>query len=315
MKAAVVTTLGGPPSLGDFATPAPARGETIVEVMAASIKQLDRAIVGGRHYASPGEVPYVAGTDGVARTSKGPAYFAVERAPYGAMAELAPAAWLVPLPENLDPILAAAIVNPALGAWLPLKWRGRLRRGEAVVVIGATGASGRLAVAAARLLGAGRVVAAGRRGEVLASLDVDATIDLVSDPATLKAAFAAEARRGIGVVVDYVWGAPAEAMIAALTGTDLHASNASATRLVSVGGMAAPTITLPSAALRASRLEIIGSGTANFPPRAKLKRVVAEILTHAAAGRMSVATREAPLADVARIWAEPADDRRIVLRP
>ena len=136
------------------------------------------------------------------------------------------------------------------------------------MVLGATGGTGRLAVRAARLLGAGRVVAAGRRLEQLAALDTDLRIDLRLPAQELRNRFSEEAERGIGVVVDYIWGTPSETLIDVLVKSDLAAEDlrGPGVRLVSVGAMAGPTITLPSAALRGSRLSILGSGTANFPP-------------------------------------------------
>lgn len=317
MRAAVLEALGGTPRLDGFAEPSVVGNETLVRVAAAALKPLDRAIAAGTHYSSPRVLPIVCGTDGAGVLPDGtPVYFAVDRRPYGAMAEQAPATWTVPLPTGLDPALAAAIVNPALAAWLPLQWRAALRPGETVVVLGATGAAGRMAVRAARLLGAGRVVAAGRRQDVLATLGADATIDLRLDSAALRDAFAAEAARGIGVVVDYVWGPAAEALIAVLVQGDLGAAGGAeaGVRLVSVGAMAAPDIALPSAALRGSRLTILGSGTGNFPPRARLRAAVAEILAHARSGAIGLAVERVPLDEVAAAWGRPGDpDRRLVL--
>lgn len=131
MKAAIIDALGQLPRFGDFAEPLAEGDEIVVTVTAASIKQLDRAIAAGTHYSSPRELPVIPGTDGVGRLPDGAqVYFAANRRPFGGMAELAPASWTVPLPVGMDNALAAAIVNPALGAWLPIMWRGGLRPGE-----------------------------------------------------------------------------------------------------------------------------------------------------------------------------------------
>lgn len=316
MKAAIVDRFGAAPRFGTFAEPLAEAGETLVAVTHASIKQLDRAIVSGTHYSSPRTLPMIPGTDGVGRRADGtPVYFMAGRTPFGAMAENAPATLVVPLPEGIDHGLAAAVVNPALGAWLPLAWRGHVAPGETVLILGATGATGSLAVRAARLLGAGRVIAAGRRPDALAALDADATIDLRLPPADLRAAFAQVAASGIDVVVDYVWGAPAELLIAELVRHDLATdAHRRAIRYVSVGAMAGATIALPSAALRGSQLTILGSGTANFPPAARLADFVGDILGRASAGEIGLPVAEHPLADVARCWAAPGDGPRIVLR-
>ena len=170
MKAALLLELGSIPQFGRFAEPPSTNVGSLVEVELAAIKQLDRAIVAGTHYASPCSLPIVPGTDGVGRVDGRLVYFSTAAGPFGSMAERSLASWTVPLPSGLAPGVAAAIVNPALGAWLPLVWRGRMAAGESVMILGATGATGRLAVAVARLLGAGRVIAAGRRRDVLAAL-------------------------------------------------------------------------------------------------------------------------------------------------
>ena len=222
MKAAVLDAVGQTPRIRNFAEPNVRDDEVVVEVLASPLKQLDRSIAAGTHYSSPKAFPIVCGTDGVGRLPSGErVYFMVNRRPYGAMAERAPASWTVPVPAALDDAIAAAIVNPAIAAWLPLLWRARMKPGENVLILGATGAAGRMAVRAARLLGAGRVVAAGRRQEVLRSLGADAIIDLGGEGAALSDSFALQAAIGLDVVIDYVWGAPTQALLDVLVKSDL----------------------------------------------------------------------------------------------
>jgi len=300
--------------MAEFAEPAAEAGETLVEVRAAAIKQLDRAIASGSHYASPKDLPIVCGTDGVGVAPDGTrVYFVVRRRPFGSMAERAPAALTVPLPDGVDDASAAAVVNPSLAAFLPLVWRGRLERGETVLVIGATGASGRMTVRAARLLGAGRVIAAGRNQEILNTLGADATIDLRLPKAELKQAFAREAARGIDLIVDFVWGPAAEALIEALVRPDLIASGGGEVRFVQVGSMGGDAITLPFGALRGARLTLLGSGTGNFPPPERMKSIIAEILERAAKGEIGVEVARQPLSEIAEAWSAKEDERRIVL--
>lgn len=316
MKAAVVERLGSAPGWMSFDDPVAQGDEQLVGVTAAAVKQLDRAIVAGTHYSSPKQLPFVPGTDGVGTLADGTrVYFAINRRPFGGLAERAPASWTVPLPDGLDDALAAALVNPALGSFLPVGWRGGLRPGESVMVLGATGTTGSLAVKAARLMGAGRVIAAGRRRDVLDGLDADAVIDLAAPAGALRAAFDREIARGLDLIIDYVWGQPVELLLDALTAADLHVAGGdggAGTRLVSVGSMAAPAITLKSAALRGSRLSILGSGTGNFPPVDKLREVVAEVLDHAAAGRLALPLDVRPIADIATAWDAPAGEGRLV---
>lgn len=316
MRAAVVDKLGEAPRCGSFAEPDLQAGETLVHVSAAALKQLERAIVAGRHYSSPKVLPIVPGLDGVGTRDDGTrVYFMAQRRPFGAMAERAPASFTVAVPDGLDDVTVAAVVNPALAAWLPLTTRGRLARGETVMVLGATGAAGRMAVTMARHLGAGRVVACGRRAEVLAALGADATIELGQPEDQLAAAFAAEADRGVGVIVDYIWGRPAELLIGALTRGDVHSADPGADiRYVSVGAMAGADIRMPSAALRGSRLELIGSGTGNFPDDAGMRDAITQVFALARASALPIETRHYPLEAVETAWLadNPADVRPVV---
>jgi len=316
MKAVVLERLGALPRLGEFAEPDRRDGEALVDVAAAAIKPIDRAIAAGTHYASPKLLPVVCGMDGVGADEQGRrVYFMTTRRPYGAMAERAPAAWTVPVPDGLDTSQAAAVVNPAIAAWLPLEWRGRLKEGQSVLILGATGNAGRMAVTVARLLGAGRVIAAGRNRDVLATLDADALVDLSRPREEMIAEFSAVIGDGLDVIVDYVWGLPVEALLESLTTADLHAvGQGRPIRLVSVGEMAGSAITLPSAMLRGSRIELLGSGTANMPPVDQMQRITSDILGLAAQGRLSLEVETCPLENVARAWeAARISDRRPVI--
>ena len=320
MKAAVVHALGEPPRCETFEEPAVGPGESLVHVSAAAIKQLDRAIVRGTHYGSPRRLPVVCGTDGVGRLDDGSrVYFASMRPPFGSMAERSAATLTVPVPEKVGDVTAAALVNPALGAWLPLSWRAKMTAGETVLVVGATGATGRLAVTIARILGAGRIIAAGRNIARLADCGADILIDTEQKPDALKRAFAdAAGPNGYDVIIDYLWGSAAEALIDVLTGGDLHVSGTGTERgirYVSVGALAGPSIALSSAVLRSSHLQILGSGTGNFPPADLLKETVARILLEAAKGNLGVTSETAELSKVTEVWDLGSASRRIVLLP
>jgi NADPH:quinone reductase-like Zn-dependent oxidoreductase len=320
MQAAVLEELGSVPRFGSFREPTVEPGETLVHVSAAAIKPVDRAIASGAHFASPRQLPVVPGLDGVGRLGDGSrVYFSAFRPPFGAMAQRAAASWYVGVPEGLDDALAAAIVNPGLAAWLPLVWRGALRAGETVLVMGATGSAGRIAVAAARLLGAGRMVAAGRRQDVLASLQADATIDLKLQGDDLKEAIrTAAGDSGYELVIDYVWGPATEALIAALC-SDVQArrkAGDAGVRIVNVGEMGGRSISLPAAALRNAPLQILGSGPSNFPPQDRMRAIIAEILSHAAEGALALPIRTVPLSAVSEAWgAASAAQERLVLVP
>ncbi|AEF47219.1 Alcohol dehydrogenase zinc-binding domain protein [Serratia sp. AS12] len=318
MKAAIVKALGQPPVFGSVEEPQAQAGEVLIEVTLAGIKQLDRAMVAGTHYSSPKSLPIVPGTDGVGYTPDGQrVYFASFRQPHGALAERTVASWTVPVPEGVDDATAAALINPAFAAWLPLHWRAEVQPGETVLIIGATGTSGKLAVAAARQAGAGRIVAAGRRQSVLDALGVDGTVDLGLEGAELVQAFAdAAGPAGYNVIVDYIWGAATEALLATLNNHDLSSyAGGRGIRLVNVGSMAGPDIRLPAAVLRSNQLQIMGSGTGNFPPVAEMQRYANEILALAAAGKIAVETQEHGLTEIAAVWdLNKKSDVRSVIR-
>jgi NADPH:quinone reductase-like Zn-dependent oxidoreductase len=251
MHAAVLHSFGDTPRFEPFTEPAAGSGEHLVEVSAAALHRVDRARASGQHYASAGALPVVCGTDGVGVTPAGErVWFALPRAPFGAMAQrtVADRRMQAPIPDGLSDAEAAALVNPGMAAYLPLQWRARLQPGETVLVLGATGFTGRLAVQVARLLGAGRVVAAGRDPhglEELTGLGADTVIGLGDDPEAMRRSFAAAAGDGYDVVVDYVWGAPTEALLASMLRAGF-AEAAGETRIVQVGDLAGPQLRLPS---------------------------------------------------------------------
>jgi NADPH:quinone reductase-like Zn-dependent oxidoreductase len=312
MKAAVIDSLERGPRFADFADPVAGGGEILVEVTAAGLHPIVRMLASGEHYGSQGTLPMISGIDGTGRLPDGTAvYFGGVRPPYGPMAQRAAAGFVLPLPEALDEVTAAAIVNPALGAWLALTRRAALQPGETVLVLGATGASGRIAVALAGRLGAGRVIAAGRNRAVLDQLPAAATVTLggAGDAAALAEAAGPD---GIHVIVDYLWGPPAEAAITAITRRGL-AHAAPWVRLVQVGQMAGPTIALPAEVLRSSGLEVLGSGPGTIP-LAEIIAAIPQVIAIAADGDLPIDIDEVPLTEVEAAW-QRGGGQRIVLRP
>jgi NADPH:quinone reductase-like Zn-dependent oxidoreductase len=322
MNAAVVHTLGQPPRCEQFPDPVPGAGEVLVEVRAAALKPVDKQMAGGAHYASFRSLPAVCGTDGAGVLEDGTrVFFGMPRAPYGAMAERTVLARprCFPIPSEVDDETAAAVLNPGLSAWGALVWRAQLAPGETVLILGATGVTGKLAIQTAKLLGAKRVVAAGRNPQILASLPsfgADTTIALDQSPSELAAAFAREAgETGFDVILDYVWGPPTEALLAAITRKDMRPS-ATRTRLVQVGESARATISLAAAVLRSSRLEILGAGTGSAPtaPETWLE-AMRQLLDRVAQGILRIETERVPLADVSTAWERDQHGRRLVIVP
>jgi NADPH:quinone reductase-like Zn-dependent oxidoreductase len=308
MKAAIVLAAGQTPVYADFGEPVPAPGEQGIAVTAAAMSHVVKSRASGQHYSASGRFPFVAGIDGVGRLDDGRrVYFVLPKAPYGSMAEktVAPAAHCVALPDGLDDVTAAAIANPGMSSWAAYKERAMLRAGETVLVNGATGTAGRLAVQIAKHLGAAKVIAIARDGEALksvAALGADVTIPLVEDETALENAFEEQFAAGVDVVIDYLWGPSAERLLIAGAKAGREAVPI---RFVQVGSAGGPDITLPSAALRSSAIALMGSGIGSIPFD-RLVKAVGELLQAAVPCGFAIAAKSVPLSAVEQAW--PADD-------
>jgi NADPH:quinone reductase-like Zn-dependent oxidoreductase len=311
VKAAVLEEIGKAPKWEEFEEPVAGEGEALVRVLVASLKPVDKQLAAGTHYASPQEadLPVICGTDGVGTLEDGTrVLFGGCRKPFGAMAEItvAPRAFCFPLPPGIDDDTAAALPNPAVSAWVSLTHRAKLSRGETVLVLGATGVTGQLAVQIAKLLGAARVVGVGRNERVLArlgELGADATVQLDQAADALKEAYLSEMEEtGFDVILDYLWGEPTEALLAALTKGEFTVAGKE-TRLVQVGESAGATIRLPAAVLRSTAVTILG--TAGIPPREVLFDAMKEVLQRGATGELRIETKRAALAEIESVWKRP----------
>ncbi len=319
MKAAVLEGIGKAPRWEEFDPPEAGEGEAVVRVRAAALKPVDRQLANGTHYASPKEedLPIICGTDGVGLLEDGTrVFFGGCRRPFGAMAELTvvPRAFCFGLPAGLDDDTAAALPNPGVSAWLSLTQRARLVAGETVLILGATGVTGQLAVQIAKLLRAKRVVGVGRNEGILArlgELGADATIQLDQAADTLKEAYLSEMGEGFDVVLDYLWGKPTEALLAAMSKPEFAVAKKE-TRVVQVGESAGATIDLPAAVLRSTAVTILG--TAGIPPMEKLMEAMERVLELGARGELRIETERVAMAEVNGVWGrkEPAG-RRVVM--
>ena len=203
MRAAVIRQSGATPALDQFADPQPGQGLSVGTLVAAALNPLDIAIVNGQ-FPIRRLQPYVAGYEAVVQFGDGMrCYLTGPPAPYGTVAELVP----VPDPAGIDPGLAAALGVAGLVGWLALDYRGHLQPGETVLVLGAGGSAGQLAMQSARVLGASRVVGAarGKAVEQAADRGADAVVDLADDQA-IDAGPAAAASGGYDVIVDFLSG-------------------------------------------------------------------------------------------------------------
>ena len=321
MKAAIVTKPGKTPVYGDFLTPIAPDGEPLVSVHAAALSNFSKSRASGEHYSSTNDYPLIAGADGVGVTQDGRrVYFVMPDAPHGSFAEFCPvsARRLVDLPDSLDDITAAAIANPGMSAWAGLVERGQLVAGETVLIHGASGTAGSIAVQLAKYLGAAKVIATGRneqRLQELHALGADITIPFklgALHPAGAKEyqeALESALAGGVDVVLDYLYGESLKTIILAVAKT---AQDAKPTRIVHVGGASGEqTIDLPGAALRSAAITLLGSGVGSVS-NAALLGSIKKVFDLVEPAGLKIATRLVPLADVEEVWDEAGGKPRIV---
>ncbi|MBZ2198942.1 quinone oxidoreductase family protein [Occultella gossypii] len=317
MDAAVITEAGAPPSLLDHPEPVPGDGEALIRVRAAAIAPLDLLCASGTSYFGAPATPYVPGVQGVGEVVTSSTLPPGTRVWFptsagmapgdGSMARLSVAAedGLLPLPDGAGDALVAALGLSAVAAWAVLTDRGGLRSGETVLVLGGGGVVGQVAIQAARLLGAGRVVAAARsagaRGRC-GSAGADAVVELRDgeQPAELARRLLEAGGGPVDLVVDPLCGAPGTAAAAIL---------GEGGRLVNLGSSAGPTSVYDSATLRSRSAQILGY-TNNALAPARQREILAQVLEHAAAGSITVAHELVPLADVTDAWTRQAQGRR-----
>lgn len=308
MKAAIVSMPKTLPVFGDFPEPQADDNHVVVTVKAAAMSQLAKARAAGIHYSATAEYPFIAGVDGTGYLTNGdPVYFLAFHAPWGSMAERTRVSVkeVVPLPTTLDPVLAAALANPGMSSWAALTRRAQLRKGETVLINGATGTSGSLAIRIARHLGAGKIIATGRNLTVLKQLrtqGADITLPLDTLPAELPALMA----EGINVVLDYLWGQSAlDIMQAAVAGGE------KTVRFVQIGSLSGQDITLHSKLLRSSGLTLMGSGLGSIS-NTELVATVGELLLAAVKSDFSIPFQTRSLSEVNDVWGDDDSHCRVV---
>jgi NADPH:quinone reductase-like Zn-dependent oxidoreductase len=322
MKAAIITAAGKAPIYGDFPEPVAIDGAEVITVSASALSQFSRSRSSGSHYSSGGGFPCVAGADGVGRVADGRrVYFALPEAPYGALAEksLVDTARCVAVPDSVDDVTAAAIANPGMSAWAALMERAHLKKGETVLVNGATGTAGKLAVQLAKYLGAGKVIGTGRNESELKELlqfGADAVIPFgPGEPAGLKQyeqALVEHIAYGLDVVLDYLWGESAKTVIIAVAKA---VEDAHPVRFVHVGGASGEeSIELPGAALRSSAIQLMGSGVKSVP-LAKLLDAIRNVFAAVGPAKLQIETKTLPLSAIEKAWDSPGKPRFVFTIP
>jgi NADPH:quinone reductase-like Zn-dependent oxidoreductase len=284
----------------------------LIDVLAAGLHPRVRSQADGSHYTSTGVLPLIPGVDGVGRDADGRLrYFVLDETSAGSMADrtVIDVDRSIVLPPHADPIAIAAALNPAMGSWLALRCRVPFDKRQAVLILGATGSAGSMAVQVTRHLGASRIVAVGRDARKLATLPALGATDIL----TFDDARLGTIARDVDVVLDFVWGeSTAKAMVTVITD---RADRDRPLTWIEIGSVAGPTAAIPAAALRAARLQIVGSGIGSVPGRDIVDELPA-LVKEIARGTFRIDAKAMPLSSVQQAWADAAQaSERIVLTP
>ncbi|HSZ86634.1 MAG TPA: zinc-binding alcohol dehydrogenase family protein [Puia sp.] len=323
MKAAVIEKFGDIPQFKDFPDPVVTNDDISIEVKAVVLENFDKLTSGGTHYASKHmfpTFPAIVGHSGVGLLANGSlvAFGGVEP-PYGTMAEKAVVSaryktYLTPVPDGVDPLVAAALPASALTSFFPLKWSAKLQKDETVLINGATGVSGKLAIQVAKLLGAGRIIASGRDDsglQKIKQLGADAVIDLKQTDEQIKQAFTQHAGKGYDVVLDFLWGHPTELLLKTLVPKQVGFATHT-TRFVQIGQSAGANITLPAETLRTSGLELMGVG--KISPEV-IPATLQQIWDWLAENKLTIDIEKILLKDISAAWQKKTQGKRIVIVP
>jgi NADPH:quinone reductase-like Zn-dependent oxidoreductase len=321
MNAAVVTSFAEPPHYQQFDVPRPGGAdEALVDVLAVGLHPRVRSGAAGAHYTSTGTLPMIPGIDAVGQRPDGKRiYFVAADDVIGTMADKAVASprRSIELPDNADAAKVAAAMNPAMSSWVALRRRVPIQPGQSVLVLGATGNAGAMAVQVARRLGAGRVVGAGRDPGRLHALaeaanGADVVVQLTGDREATDSALATAAAES-DIVLDYLWGQPAQQAIVALL--TARSDRGRALDWIQIGAVAGPAIELPSVALRSANFRLQGSGQGAVSAQAYLAELPS-LVDEINQGTIAVTANTTPLAQVEQIWTRPdVPGQRTVLVP
>ncbi len=319
MKAAIVTAAATKPIFGEFHHPVWRQGFEVITVTSVALTNLTKGRAAGSHYSADNQYPFVPGVDGVGTLADGQrVYFAMPEVHFGAMAEqtLVDPRLTITLPENLDDVTAAALANPGMSCFAALVERARFQAGETVLINGATGSAGIVAVQVAKQLGAGKVIVTGRNAqelEALRSLGADVVIPFDLRPENLQGvgdfeqALTTVFADGLDVVVDYLWGTSGRTIIVAVAKA---VEDAHPVRFVQVGEASREPVEVPAASLRSSAIQIMGSGLKSVP-LPKLLEGVRQTFDLAAHGKLYLPIEVVPLSTVTENW-EAAGKPRVV---
>jgi len=320
MKAAVINKFGDVPKYVDFPDPVPAQDEKLIDVKASVLENFDKMVASGTHYGSKQtfpKFPAVVGHSGIGTTEDGSLVgFGLMRCPYGSFAEKTVARHAMPIPEGIDVTLAAALPASVLTSYLPLKYTAKLEPGETVLVNGATGVSGKIAVQLCKIMGAKKVVGTGRNEtslKLLSDLGADAVIDLKQPDEKVLDALQSEAvDGGFNIVIDFIWGHPAEIIMKSFVPKEVGFAK-NRIRYVHVGEKAGHFISLSGEMLRTSGLEIYG--VSNIPEE-EIPVAMNQVWHWIKEEKFSMEIEEVPLAEIENAWQRnDLEGKRLVIIP
>ncbi len=320
MKAAVISKFDATPRYEDFTDPVPGEDEILVRVKAVVLENFEKLVAGGKHYSSRNmypQFPSIVGHRGIGATADGKLVgFYMMGSPYGAFAEKAVIKKFVPIPDGIDAAKAAAIPPSALTSYLPLKYNARLEKGETVLINGATGVSGRIAIQVAKMLGAGRVIGTGRNDKslkLLGSLGADAIIDLKQSDEMLLEAFEKEkGENGYDIVIDFLWGHPAEILMKSFIPKDMGLPQ-KLIRYIPIGAMAGAGAYVTGEMLRTSGLVLSGMGIIKPEEISAGSKQVWDWIKE---DKLQMDIEKLPLADIEKAWLrKDLDGKRMVIIP
>ena len=321
MKAAVLYQKDGLPQYTDFPEPVVRNeNELLISVRAAAIKHIDKSRASGKHYSTYNDISQakVIGGDGVGVLEDGARVYAVGVSGMAAEKAVTEKIRMVPLPGGIDDAIAAALPNAVIGSAMGLRFRAGMKQGETVLINGATGFTGKIAVQIAKYYGAQKIIVTGRNEQSLQSLLTLGADEIVSikqdDESFIERIKAIHEITPIDVIIDYLWGHTAELILSALKGTGSFTHK---TRFVSIGSVTGDTIQLSAENLRSVDLQLSGSGLGSWT-KDEVKKLFVEILPEmfqlAANKKLEVGTISVNIKDIEKLWdMDVPDGKRLVI--
>ncbi len=321
MKAAVLHHLGTSPVYEDFPDPVPQNADQLIlHVKTSAIKNIDKLRAGGNHYASYTNLPVVVGIDGAGILDDGRRVYAQGITGMIAEKALVSKQAVINIPDQLDFDLAAALPNAIMGAAMALRFRAKMEKGNVVLINGATGITGQMAVQVAKHYGASKIIVTGRNQVMLEkckTLGANILISLAQDDEEIiNQLKEIHHQHPIDIVIDYLWGNPMELNLKALKGGGVN-NFTHQVRIVTVGDMAGEVINLPSGILRSSAIEILGSGLGSLS-RDDFSifntQILPEMFQLAAERKIVMDVKTESLENIERVWSETGEKgRRVVI--